>query len=256
MANHLAQVTLHPDRFPTDEHYPFNLPLFRRTSAIGFPGPVTLFVGENGTGKSTLLEAIARKCGIHIWQEERTRYRHNPYEHMLAQCISVQWLDGSVPGSFFGSGIFQDFARLLDEWAAADPGQLRYFGGKSLMEQSHGQSLMAYFRARYKLRGLYLLDEPETALSPRTQLELLGLLSAACEAGNAQFIIATHSPILLSCPEATIHSFDGPAIERVQYEDTDHYRIYRDFMADPAGYGERHCLATQPQGTSGPTENG
>ncbi len=238
MANHLCRVVLHPDRYPTNEHYPFNLSLFRNTAQVDLTGPVTLFVGENGTGKSTLLEAIARKCGIHIWQEERTRYRYNPYEHMLAQCISVSWRDGTVPGSFFGSGIFQDFARLLDEWASADPGQLKYFGGKSLMEQSHGQSLMAYFRARYKLRGLYLLDEPETALSPRTQLELLGLLSAACEAGKAQFIIATHSPILLSCPEATIYSFDGESIEPIEYEDTDHYKVYRDFMAGHTECGE------------------
>jgi len=231
MPLHLTDIALHADKYPTAEHYPFCLPLFQQTRELHFAAPITLFVGENGTGKSSLLEAIARKCGIHIWQEERTRFRHNPYEHALCQFIGVKWRDGGVPGSFFGSGIFQDFARLLDEWAAADPGQLKYFGGKSLMEQSHGQSLMSFFKARYKLRGLYLVDEPETALSPGTQLELLSLLEDAADHGQAQFIIATHSPILLSCPGATLFSFDGPTIAPIAYEDTAHYRVYKDFMA-------------------------
>lgn len=231
MPLHLTEVTLHTDEYPTTEHYPFCLPVFRQTQGLQFAGPITLFVGENGTGKSSLLEAIARKCGIHIWQEERTRFRHNPYEHALCQFIEVKWREGSVPGSFFGSGIFQDFARLLDEWAAADPGQLKYFGGRSLMEQSHGQSLMSFFKARYKLRGLYLVDEPETALSPGTQLELLDLLEEAADHGQAQFIIASHSPILLSCPGATLYSFDGPTIAPIAYEDTAHYSVYKKFMA-------------------------
>ena len=106
------------------------------------------------------------------------------------------------PGSFFGSSVFQDFARILDDWASTDPGQLAYFGGKSLLTQSHGQSIMSFFKARYAIKGLYLLDEPETALSPRTQIELLDLLTTMSAAGHAQFIIATHSPILLSCPGA------------------------------------------------------
>ena len=139
---------------------------------------MTFFVGENGTGKSTLLEAIARRAGIHIWREgERTRCVVNLYEDKFYRGISIEWVNGPVPGSFFGSSIFQDFARLLDEWAATDPGQLDYFGGKSLLTQSHGQSIMSFFKARYAIRGLYLLDEPETALSPKTQIALLDLLT-------------------------------------------------------------------------------
>jgi len=93
---------------------------------------------------------------------------------------------------------------------------------------------MAYFRSRYRIPGLYLLDEPETALSPRSQLQLLELLQAMSAAGHAQFIVATHSPILLACPGARLSSFDHIPVKRVRYEETDHYRIYRDFLENPA----------------------
>ena len=126
--------------------------------------------------------------------------------------------------------------------ALPDPGQLKYFGGSSLVTKSHGQSLMAYFRARYQVEGLYLLDEPETALSPKSQLELLGLLDRMSRQGHAQFIVATHSPILLACPGATIYSFDRIPLEPVSYEETEHYRIYRSFMQDPTEY--LYSLAT------------
>ncbi|MBN1361724.1 MAG: AAA family ATPase [Sedimentisphaerales bacterium] len=230
---HLTSVVFHPDRYPTRQHFPFNLDIFHRTDSVAFETPVTLFVGENGTGKSTLLEAIAHKAGIHIWQnDEKAHFEVNPYAGKLHRCLSLAWSDGVVPGSFFGSAVFQDFARTLDAWAAADPGQLAYFGGRSLLTQSHGQSIMSFFRARYGIKGLYLMDEPETALSPRTQIDLLKLLSQVAEAGHAQFIIATHSPILLACPGATIYSFDRVPIQAVHYEETEHYRTYKRFMAD------------------------
>jgi len=234
MAIHLQTVTLHPERYPEPDRYPFSLEVLRRTPSLSFETPVTIFVGENGAGKSTLLTAIARRCGIYIWRDpERRRFEHNFWEERLGDFISVQWRNGRVPGSFFGSDSFRDFTMILDEWAAADPGQLRHFGGKSLVTQSHGQSIMSFFRARYRIEGLYLLDEPETALSPRSQLELLELLVTMSQAGHAQFIMATHSPILLACPGATLYSFDTAPVSRVQYCDTEHYRVYRDFMAAP-----------------------
>lgn len=234
---HLKSITLHPEKYPTRDHYPFTLPIFHETKRIVFDTPVTLFVGENGTGKSTLLEALALACGIHIWRApEGARYEANPYESQLPCYLSLEWDQGRVPGSFFGSDIFKDFAQSLEGWAASDPGQLEYFGGKSLITQSHGQSLMSFFRSRYQIKGLYLLDEPETALSPRSQLELLEILGSASQAGHAQFIIASHSPILLACANATLYSFDRIPVRPVAYEETEHYQIYRSFLTDRNKY--------------------
>ncbi len=235
---HLKAVTLKPELYPTTDHYPFNLDLFQKSQKITFESPVTLFVGENGSGKSTLLEAITRKCGIYIWQGmHRPRFNASPYEKSLFKAIEIEWADGKkVSGSFFGSQIFNNFAQILDEWLTMDPGLVEYFGGKSLMAQSHGQSLMAFFRSRLKIKGLYLLDEPETALSPNTQLALLSLLDQISRTGIAQFIIATHSPILLACPGARILSFDEIPVQPIDYHDTIHYRIYKDFMQNPQKY--------------------
>lgn len=234
---HLSSMTLHPEKYPDVDCYPFGLPLLRHATTITFDRPVTLFVGENGSGKSTVIEALARKCGIHIWREtERRRFVNNRFEDRFDEYLSVEWSEGPVPGSFFGSSVFQDFARFLDEWASASPALLDYFGGRSLLTQSHGQSMMAFFRSRYRIKGLYLLDEPETALSPKTQLEMLGLLTEAARAGHAQFVVATHSPILLACPDATIYSFDGDRIQTTAYEETEHYRIFEGFMRDRRKY--------------------
>jgi len=219
------------DKYPTQEYYPFNLSIFNQTKRLEFDTPVTLFVGDNGTGKSTLLEALALSCGIHIWRySEGTRCQFNYYEKQLHKCLSLEWSNGKVPGAYFASQIFKDFVTTLDEWAATDPGQLEYFGGKSLVTQSHGQSIMSYFRNRYQIKGLYLLDEPETALSPKSQLELLDIISKNIHAGHAQFIIGTHSPILLACENAKIYSFDNDIVGTIEYEETEHYQVYRNFL--------------------------
>ncbi|HPL15135.1 MAG TPA: AAA family ATPase [Spirochaetota bacterium] len=230
---HLKRIALTPDKYPTDADYPFNLPIFRITRSIDFSKPISFFVGENGSGKSTLLRAIAMKCGIHIWEGmERTRFHYNRHEKDLCRYINAEWAEGPVPGSFFASEIFRNFAVNLDEWASMSPATLEYFGGKSLLEQSHGQCHMSFFRSRFRIRGLYLLDEPENALSPKRQIELLELLDRTGKEGHAQFIIATHSPILMALPGSEIFSFDRAPVERIDYEDTDHYRIYRTFLND------------------------
>jgi predicted ATPase len=234
---HLNRIKLKPENYSSRDHYPFNLDIFKNGLALTFSSPVTFFAGENGTGKSTLLEGIALRCGIKIWKGGNgRRFEPNPYEDRLYQALAVDWVDGPVPGSFFASQIFQHFARLLDEWAASDPGILDYFGGRSLLTQSHGQSLMSFFRSRYRIRGLYLLDEPETALSPGSQIELLRLLLAASRSGHAQFILATHSPILLACPGAEIYSFDRKPVSVIAYEDSEYYNVYRDFLLDRGKY--------------------
>ena len=234
---HLKQVRIVPAKFPTLEHYPFNLDIFKYPRTVDVHNPVTFFVGENGTGKSTLLQAISHRCGIYIWKgERRARFQYNPFETQFYRGIEVTWSQDTVPGSYFASEIFNNFAQILDEWATMDPGLLDYFGGQSLMVQSHGQSLMSFFKSRFRIKGLYLLDEPETALSPTTQIDLLKLVTKMAHAGHAQFIIATHSPILLACPAAIIYNFSASTLEPVGYEETEHFKVYKCFMQDPTRY--------------------
>ena len=234
---HLRKVDVFSEKFPTTEHYPFNLNIFHETKSILFDSPVTFFIGENGTGKSTLLEALTHRCGIYIWGcVERKRLRVNAYEQRLYEAIDIKWTNGPVHGSFFASETFRNFAQILDEWAAADPRSLEYFGGESLVTQSHGQSIMSFFRARYKIKGIYFMDEPETALSAKTQLDLLTVLREMSRDGHAQFIIATHSPILMACPGAKIYSFDHVPVKQLDYEDTEQYQIYKGFMENREKY--------------------
>ncbi|MDA3895426.1 MAG: AAA family ATPase [Desulfobacteraceae bacterium] len=228
---HINKISINQNRFPTNTAYPFNLPIFQNTKALDLTMPVTFFIGENGAGKSTLLKSICSKCRIHIWEGvPRVRYELNQFENKLPNALDIQWVNGSVPGSFFSPELFRNFSQLLDEWAVNSPGILEYFGGESLMTKSHGQSTMAYFKSMYQKKGLYFLDEPEAALSPKTQLDLLGLLNDISAKGDAQFIISTHSPIIMSCQEAEIFSFDNHLIERIAFKETPHYKVYKEFF--------------------------
>jgi len=231
VAVYLAQLNIDQTRFQTREAYPFNLRVVQETATLNLQSPVTLFVGENGSGKSTLLRALAHRCGIHIWEHgERTRARPNPFAERLYECLDLRWLRGAAPGSFFAAENFRNFAELVDAWAASDPGLFAFFGGSSLTEKSHGQCNMAFFESRFRVPGLYLLDEPESALSPRRQLELRRILADASARGDAQFVVATHSPILLSLPGGRILSFDSSPVAEVAFRETDSYRLHRDFF--------------------------
>jgi predicted ATPase len=233
LAVHLLELSIDHARFPTREAYPFNLRVVQETARLPLDAKVTFFAGENGSGKSTLLRALAHRCGIHIWENSaRTRARPNPFAERLYECLDVRWRNGTVPGSFFAAEIFRNFAELVDAWAASDPGLLAYFGGYSLTEKSHGQCNMAFFESRFRVPGLYLLDEPESALSPRRQLELLRILAEASARGDAQFVVASHSPILMSLPGSRILSFDACPVAEIAYRDTDSFRLHRKFFED------------------------
>ncbi len=236
---HLVKVKINSDDYPTNRCYPFNIPILRETSELIFRRPIAFFMGENGSGKSTLLEAITKKCGIYIWDKPRRHLaHHNPYETRLADYITVTWADGSVPGSLFRAETFRDFADFLDDVALCDPGRLKYHGGHILNTLSHGEAILSYFGGRYHIKGLYFLDEPEAAFSPSSQIKFLKLLQRLEAAGHAQFIMATHSPILLAYPGAQIFSFDSSRIEEVNYEDTTHYKLYKQFFTDRSAFLE------------------
>jgi predicted ATPase len=236
---HLLKVSIHSEWYPTHRYYPFNIPVLRQPSTLTFRTPITFFVGENGSGKSTLLEAITRKCGITIWDKPKRHVVHrNPYETTLSRFITVTWANGSVPGSIFRAETFRDFADFLDDVALCDPGRMKYHGGRILNTLSHGEGILTYFGGRYHIRGLYILDEPEAALSPSSQVKFLKLLRQLEAGGHAQFIIATHSPILLAHPGAQIFSFDSSRISEVGYEETAHYKLYKQFFTDRSAFLE------------------
>ncbi len=230
---YLSKVRINSDFYPNHRFYPFNIPILNKTTELTFRRPVAFFVGENGSGKSTLLEAITRKCDVCIWDKPKRHVAHNnPYETRLADYITVTWSNGNVAGSLFRAEAFRDFADFIDDVALCDPGRLKYHGGHILNTLSHGEGILSYFSGRYRIKGIYFLDEPEAALSPASQIKLLNLLKQLETEGHAQFIIATHSPILLAYPGAQIFSFDSSRIEEVVYEDTTHYKIYKQFLAD------------------------
>jgi predicted ATPase len=236
---HLTQVRIHSQDYPTQRCYPFDIPVLNQTPQLTFKKPVVFFVGENGSGKSTLLEAITKKCDIHIWDKPRRHVAHdNPYETRLADYVTVTWANGRVPGSLFRAETFRDFADFLDDVALCDPGRLQYHGGHLLNTLSHGEAILSYFGGRYHIKGLYLLDEPEAAFSPTSQVEFLKLLRRLEGGGHAQFIMATHSPILLAYPGAQIFSFDSSRVEEITYEDTAHYRLYKQFFTDRRAFLE------------------
>ncbi len=234
-----SKLEIKSEDFPTRRFYPFNAPAIQATAELSFKSSIIFFVGENGSGKSTLLDAIARKSGINHWEKPRRHLAHNnPYETKLKNYLTARWANGSVSGSYFRSETFFELADFLDDVALCDPGRLAYHGGRILNNLSHGEGILAYFEGRLRLRGLYFLDEPESALSPASQVKFLNLLRQYAADGQAQFIIATHSPILLACPGAQIFSFDKHRIEEVSYEETAHFKLYQQFFADRAAFLE------------------
>ncbi|CAM4441229.1 AAA family ATPase [Paenibacillus tarimensis] len=221
---YLRSVTLLKDKMSGRSEYPFSLPLIDRMFTLELKQNVTFFVGENGSGKSTLLEAIAYGCGFHTAGGGRNNaYQVDASEAALGDYLRLSWLPKITTGFFLRAESFFAFATHVDEVGLMDA-----YGGKSLHSQSHGESFLSLFTHRFHDRGIYLLDEPEAALSPARQLALLRIIKDLSE--TSQFIIATHSPILMGYPDAEIISFDTSPISAVDYEETDHYQLTRRFL--------------------------
>ncbi len=232
---YLKQIRINRRRFPTQDLFPFNVPAFQDSDRIDVSSRVTFFVGENGSGKSTLLDAIARKIGFLPWGGSKTHRSHeNPYETQLANHIDLVFEPRHRYGFHFRAEAFFNFASSLDDMILDDPGREKYYGGKSLNVLSHGESFLTFFKGySFQLDGLYLIDEPEAALSPQNQVEFVRLIHETRNFSNKQYIIATHSPIILGCPGGHILTFDTPSIQPIEYSQTASYVFYKNFLSAP-----------------------
>ena len=227
----LKKVTLLRDRIPAADKYPFSIPAIQALDSLHFKKPICFFVGENGTGKSTLLEGIAANIGFNPGGGSRSNsFDVGASSTQLEECLRLSWLPKISNGFFFRAETFYHFASYLDEIEEVDGNNFRDYGGKSLHEQSHGESFLNLFSNRFHGKAIYLLDEPEAALSPARQLTFLRVIHDLVKQKNVQMIIATHSPILLGYPNAQIYSFDDNEIKEVSYEMTDHYTITKYFL--------------------------
>lgn len=224
----IRAIRLKREAIPSFDAYPFSLSAVRGLSRLELRSPVTMLVGENGSGKSTLLEAVAAAWGFNpeggtLNFRFATRESHSTlHEFIVLERGAFRPKDGF----FLRAESFYNVATEIDRL-----GVVRSYGGRSLHEQSHGESFLALTLERFGAQGLYILDEPEAALSPTRQLALLVRIHDLVASG-CQFIIATHSPLLLACPGASILSLDGEAVEQIEYEETEHYQVSRRFLLD------------------------
>ena len=234
---YVSELRLKRDEVPSFDQYPFSLSAVRHLDVLNLHPQVTFFVGENGSGKSTLLEAIAVSWGFNAEGGTKnfrfgTRISHSHLERFIRLSKGVRKpRDGFFlrAESFFN--VATEIERLDSEGGLGAP-VVDSYGGKSLHEQSHGESFMALLMNRFGGEGFYLLDEPEAALSPQRQLAVLSRIHDLV-IDNSQVIIATHSPILMAYPNATIYSFSTEGIKKVDYYETEHYQVMHDFLAHP-----------------------
>lgn len=239
---YLDTLTFNPSETLKLQEYPFCLPIIKNLTMLEFPTHVTFFVGENGSGKSTLLEAIAHKAGFgseggskNIQFRTSQEYTYRGAE-LLATELTLSWRLKPHHGYFFRAESFFNVANHIDTIAEFDWRAYAPYGGKSLHAQSHGESFLAFFQSQLDSNGFFIFDEPEAALSPQRQLTLLIIINEMVKRNNAQFIIATHSPLLLAYPGATIYSCDSDSVQKIAYTDTDHYQISRRFLENHEGY--------------------
>ena len=232
-APYLRRVWLDTSRVADPEAYPFCLPFLREEFELSFDRTITIIAGENGTGKSTLLEGIAVLAG---YDEAGGGKGYRPVDHsnavevmggQLSRALRASWLPKITNGWFFRAESFFSVARYLDEVRspAAD-----------FLSHSHGEGFMRFFEERCQQQGIFIFDEPESALSPARQMEFLKLMRRMEESAICQIIMATHSPMLMAYPGATLLRLSKYGLEPVTVEQTDHYRLMREFCDDPAGF--------------------
>lgn len=235
LGGYIRTISLADDTPPSNE-YPFSLAAVKNLTELKLHPKVTFLVGENGTGKSTLLEAVAVAFGFNAEGGTRNFYFASRETH---SCLNryIKLAKGVVrprDGFFFRAESFYNVATNIDDLDNAPsyspPIKISY-GGVSLHEMSHGESFFAVFLNRFGGNGLYILDEPEAALSPNRQMAMISRMHQLVNR-NSQFIIATHSPIIMAYPDAFIYKVDE-GYKRVEYRETEHYQVTRAFLNDP-----------------------
>jgi predicted ATPase len=234
-APYLRRIWLDPSRIDDRAAYPFCLPFLHDDFDLNFDRSITIIAGENGTGKSTLLEGIAVLAG---YDEAGGGKGYMPVDHSnaieamggkLSSAFRASWLPKVTNGWFFRAESFFSVARYLDEVSSpyAD-----------FLSHSHGEGFMRFFEERCQRQGIYIFDEPESALSPARQMEFLKLMRRMEESTICQIVMATHSPMLMAYPNARLLRLSKYGLEPVTVEQTDHYKVMREFCADPAGFVE------------------
>lgn len=232
----IDQVLLDRSRIRDPQHYAYKIPALKDFSQLALHKHVTFFVGENGSGKSTFLEALAVASGLNPEGGSRnfafsTRSSHSELHHALR----LSRFHGLIPDAWFlrAESLFNVATQIeiLDDQPSNTPKLINSYGGKSLHEQSHGEAFMSLIENRFR-QGLYFLDEPEAALSPQRQLEFLIILDQLIQQ-KSQLVIATHSPIIMSYPKARIYSFSDAGIQPIAYEETEHYLVTKTFLDCP-----------------------
>ncbi|MBL8180879.1 MAG: AAA family ATPase [Blastocatellia bacterium] len=223
---YLIDVTFNRDNVESFDEYPFNLGALTNFDKLKLHPKVTYFIGENGSGKSTLLESMAVAIGFN--PEGGTKNFN--FETTETQYELAKYLWFSKTNYFPRDGFFLRAESFFNVATQIDELDLKgWYGGKSLHEQSHGESFLTLMTTRFHGDGIYILDEPEAALSPQRQLAILSRIHDLVR-DSSQFIIATHSPILMAYPDSTIYECGSDGIREVSYEDTEHYQVTRDFL--------------------------
>lgn len=225
---YLQRVELKRDEIDDYDSYPLSIPAVRKLDSIEFHPDVTFLVGENGTGKSTLIEAIALAMGFGPeGGTKNTRFATTADSSGLHQHLRlIRSFAKPKDYYFLRAESFYNVATYMDE-----VGYLDSYGGKSLHARSHGEAFMTVLNEKLRGHGLYIFDEPEAALSPNRQIGIFASIHQLVREGS-QFIIATHSPILLAYPGARIYLLDGTGISEVSYENTEHFTVTKNFLND------------------------
>lgn len=227
--NYLSKIEI--TKHNKDE-FPYNLPLFCKETTIEFKTPITFIVGKNGVGKSTFLESLAGAIGFNQMGGNANHNYGSTEQYDIEEILKLQWNIKTKKGFFLRAESFYNFSNYIDNLMDEDWGIRFAYGGKKLVEQSHGESFLSLFKTKFR-DGLFILDEPEAALSPERQLSLISILNDLTKYHNAQFIIATHSPILITAPNSTIYEIDDGNLIEKRYGETKQFELYKNFLNDP-----------------------